>query len=249
VADDKRRAGRGARRIVRAERKALLTRNWQLIAGGAGGTAVVIGILVAIQNSSFGRGLILGIGMCVVAFFAWYPFVVSGLHARGIGVDAEQFTSQVLRKLDRRRWVVIDHVAFDVHDIDHVVVGPGRVFAVETKWRSSPVERAERAQFAARATKHAEKLGRLLRSEGAPAAVTPLLVIWGPGSHAMTKTVEEINGVKIVAGPSSKTWLPRLESSGSGIALNFPVIRALESYVERRDAYLERNGHASERGT
>jgi hypothetical protein len=249
VVEDRTRAGRGARQVVRAQRKDVLKRNWQLMAGGAGTIAVCVGVLVAIQDSAFGRGLTVGLGICVVAFFVWYPFVVSGVHTRGIGVDAERFTSQVLRKLDRRRWVVVDHVSFDRYDIDHVVVGPGRVFAVETKWRASPVERAQFAQLAARANKHAERLARLLRSEGAPATVTPLLVIWGPGSHAMTRAVEEIDGVKVVAGPRSKRWLRRLEASGNGIELNFPVVRALERYVERRDAYLERNGGASKVGS
>ncbi len=66
---------------------------------------------------------------------------ILGLASIGMGVSAEQWTSQELRRFARRErkaeaesWFVLDHVPMSGFDIDHVLIGPGGVVALETKW-------------------------------------------------------------------------------------------------------------------
>jgi hypothetical protein len=63
---------------------------------------------------------------------------LAGTGPRRLGADAERTTSDLLRRHLGNDWVVFDHVSFERYDIDHLVVGPGGAFAVETKWSATP---------------------------------------------------------------------------------------------------------------
>ncbi|MEX1178226.1 MAG: nuclease-related domain-containing protein [Nitriliruptor sp.] len=203
---------------------------------------LLLGIGAVATSNQLIRGFLLGVASSFFVFGLWYPFVLNGSHARALGGDAEGFTSEELRKLDRKRWVVVDDVLFDGFNVDHVLIGPGRVYAVETKWRSGSVDRWQREEMAKNAARSADKVRSLLRAEKAPAAVEALVVVWGPGSHALEGVVERIDGVRIVAGPAVKEWRPRLDKTAQGMEINYPVIDAIRRYVVRRDEYLVRHG-------
>ena len=103
------------------------------------------------------------------------------------GYVAEKFSVEALRKV--RGWTVVDSVAFEHSDVDHVVVTPSAVLAVETKHHQSDLPRTSRAAHErahrdlACARTAAAKTRSLLRSAGfAHIPVTPVLMIWGPGA-------------------------------------------------------------------
>lgn len=68
----------------------------------------------------------------------WLTFASAmGFAARSLGADAERWTADELRKLPRGSWAVFHDVMLESANVDHVAIGSGRVYAVETKWTSS----------------------------------------------------------------------------------------------------------------
>jgi hypothetical protein len=104
-----------------------------------------------------------------------------------LGGLAEQWTSHELKKLRRAGWRLIDRVEFEDMDVDHVLVGPGGVLAIETKWSSSwKVEAgALETPFSdpvGQATFGARKIRLFLSSRGVDVEVLPPCVCGAPVS-------------------------------------------------------------------
>ncbi|HEU5063665.1 MAG TPA: nuclease-related domain-containing protein [Solirubrobacterales bacterium] len=61
------------------------------------------------------------------------------------GAEGEEVVGRVLEELSADGWCVIHDVSFGRGNIDHVVVGPGGLFTVETKSRAGriPVDRLD----------------------------------------------------------------------------------------------------------
>jgi len=96
---------------------------------------VIAGLAGYFIPSRFVGGLVVGaIGAATVSMLALWVTLVTGTAYRSMGATAEEWTASELRPLRRRRWRVANHVALGRPDIDHVLVGPGGVIAVETKW-------------------------------------------------------------------------------------------------------------------
>ena len=64
---------------------------------------------------------------------------LSRLKANRLGLDGETATGQELNQLMRHGCYVFHDIEAEYGNVDHIVVGPGGVFAVETKARSKPV--------------------------------------------------------------------------------------------------------------
>ena len=85
------------------------------------------------------RGLIVGLGVAGTAGALWLWIVeATGTAPTMMGDLGEQWTAQELRRLRRSGWQVVNHVTLTAPDIDHVLVGPGGMFAIETKWSATP---------------------------------------------------------------------------------------------------------------
>lgn len=174
-------------------------------------------------------------------FVIW--FATHDAHARRLyeAAEAERFTSGTLRRLSGRGWRCVDHVDFAHLDIDHVVAGPGGVFAIETKWTNEPWEVKDGvfdvpyAQKAVRQSRDgAERISRLLWGNyKIHCEVAPVLVIWGPGRPTVDTPVM-MSGVMVMPGD-----LLRRTLSTSGGAMEAEtaaaVIGAIEDFTRRRD--------------
>jgi hypothetical protein len=55
------------------------------------------------------------------------------------GAEGEEVVGQILEGLRERGWFVIHDVSFGRGNIDHIVVGPGGIFTIETKSRGGKV--------------------------------------------------------------------------------------------------------------
>jgi hypothetical protein len=55
------------------------------------------------------------------------------------GAEGEEVVGQILEGLRERGWCVIHDVSFGRGNIDHIVVGPGGIFTIETKSRGGKV--------------------------------------------------------------------------------------------------------------
>src|SRR3954453_4413988 len=74
----------------------------------------------------------------ILGLLAFQVTQMAGTTSAMMGEIAEQWTAQELRKLRRHGWRIVNHLMLRTWDIDHVLVGPGGIFAVETKWSSRP---------------------------------------------------------------------------------------------------------------
>lgn len=232
-----RRAGRRTLHDLRGEALSRARKSWQqlglfLILWSAAAT-----VLVAIQNSTFMRGFVAGLMLGLLGFFLMVFLVAAGIATRQMGGAAEQWTAQVLEHLDRRLWYVAHDVPFDSFNVDHVLVGPGRIYAIETKWtawhddprfRDAAVKQAERAS---------RKLRLLLHSLDLQREVIPLVVVWGPGTSEMSADPTWLGGVGIVAGAHANVWLSKLQMSGQGVARDLEAQKAVARFIVLRDQY------------
>lgn len=129
------RAGSWARSRTRDIHWRWVRREWRFIAGSVGVMTAAVSVIAFFTHSVFARGLIVG-GAAVGTFAAlvFMVVLVTGTAYRNMGATGEVWTASELRPLRRAGWRIVNHVALQRWDIDHVLVGPGGVIAVETKW-------------------------------------------------------------------------------------------------------------------
>jgi hypothetical protein len=158
-----RRAGQHARERTRA----LALR---ALAGIA--AAVVVGLIVGLAHGFLSWSFVLAeIGVIAVCV-AIDRFAVPGIERRDRGATGEEYVGKILDGLAGDGWRVVHDLDTGRGNIDHVLVGPGGVFTVETKSHGGKIsaDRIEEAWLkqAYAQAKHVEAL--------LGARVSPLLV-------------------------------------------------------------------------
>jgi hypothetical protein len=231
----KRRAGGSTRMLVFERRLVFLQRNrWRLFAMVAGYATLsaAIGFFVPAGwwSGAYWGAAVVGLLWAI----SWFVSLDGSFFARA-GSWAEEWTSEALRKR-ATAFSVIDDFPLDGRNLDHVLVGPGGVFAVETKWKSKWRDRQhelrslelERRQAAFQA----EKLEEILEGLGLRVRVRPMLVVWGPG----IPTDESFVGfgqVGVFVGDRWKDWPDRALSKDALLPEHVNAIReSLTGLVE-----------------
>ena len=131
-----------------------------------------------------------------------------------LGLDAEAMTADELDPLSSTGWRALHHLPLPHGHIDHVVAGPGGVYAIETAesskvWKlNGPDDRLLDA--VAKTKRSAAKTRSILRAEGVGVDVHPLLVLWGDAVGA----ADLIEGVAVVPGTEVRQWFEQ-RSSGA----------------------------------
>ena len=121
------------------------------------------------------------------------------------GYLAETFSVESLRKVPN--WLVVDNLPFEGVDVDHVAVTPSGVLAVQSKHHHRPVSTATARRDLDDARRAATKIRLFLASEGhAQVAVTPVLMIWGPGSPQLPQGVRLVDEVYLVDPDHPELW-------------------------------------------
>jgi hypothetical protein len=169
------------------------------------------------------------------------------------GLIAEQFTAQELNRLVGAGCTVFHDVPGDGFNIDHVVISPSAVFAIETKSRRKPKQDpkgghykvgfdGEKLQFPDHRTaspldqarRQAEWLSKYIsKAIARPVLVTPALALPGwwieYGKSAASSTVKVFNpagnGGKFMAGPGSA----RLDEGTRALIAQSMVLRYPET--------------------
>jgi hypothetical protein len=182
--------------------------------------APVVGLLVLAglkwESLRWTSGFLVG---CVFAFFviarmsppAW-------IENWQDGAFGEQWTAKSLRPLEARGWVVLHDLPGERGNLDHVVVGPGGVFLLDSKrWRGSTtvsgdaatVRRVEDPDLSYRVggVGYLKGLARdvhdRLRSESRVSVwVEPVIVLWGAFPQRVAGET-----CKFVHGEELATWL------------------------------------------
>lgn len=232
------RAGKRARRMLRREAWCLARKNWKLLS-----TALLIHLafVVALGTlplwtaasplfAAFVAGLVLG----TAPTFGYVFMIGQGLAHRQMGPEAERWTAEELAKLDARKWRVIHDVMLEGENVDHVAVGPGRVYAIETKWTTS--DRRFLSGAARQAERRAENLAGELAARGVERKVIPLLVVWGPGIRDTWEPKATLERkTRVVAGVFAETWLVKMTEAADHIGLDFAAFKAVEALAQAGD--------------
>jgi hypothetical protein len=178
------RTGVWNRRQNREQRLHVLRSNqWSFLGAVTVGAALIAGVAFVIPGQ-FARGLFVGVGVStLVAMIGYLVLALSGTVARGMGATAEMWTASELRRLRKHDWLIVNGLALEGRDIDHVLIGPGGIVVVESKWSaagwdlSTPDRALAKAVDQVVANARSLRLWRAVKASGAP--VGSLVVLWG----------------------------------------------------------------------
>lgn len=186
---------------------------------------------------------VIGAGVASVFWYvALMVVVMSGTATYLLGADGERWTSAALHKLTRHGWRLVEHVPLQYGDIDHVLVGPGGAFAVETKNTSGRWDLDERddriADAAVQARRCADRLRALLleHSVRLRTEVRPLVVLWGRA----TATHGTVDGVEVVHGSALGEWTESLDDTVLSAEQVETAFDYLARFIAMRDAAIEK---------
>lgn len=235
-----RRAGTYARALARRQQYRFIRRNWRHLTLVAT-LPLALGLLALSfmpdgQFRAFCGGLIVAGDLGAIVFWVAQA---TGTGSTMMGDLAEQWTASELRKLRRRGWRVFNHVKLKHRDIDHVLVGPGGVYAVETKWSADAWDiagRGERVIKAARqATDNAHDLWLWLKSFGVE-TVQPIVMLWGAADVTGADRTRCGDAV-VLHGHAADEWRRSLSQEGLAHGVPTQVWQELDKHVRRRDVH------------
>jgi hypothetical protein len=243
------RAGQWARDKARRQQWHFIRQRWRLLATAAMVVAVLTAVVVTFLNGAFERGFILGASFAgTIGALTILVMQVTGSAPTSMGATAEQWTASELRPLRKAGWQVINHVALQKWDIDHVLIGPAGVIAVETKWSAGgwtldpPDPRVQNA--VARVRRNAKNLRywHPLQSLGI-GSVSSVVFLWGgsqPDAPPKPATPHQLGDVQVVHGlDAARAWraqvarIPAQESFGPDQIRR--ACAALDTHIRERD--------------
>lgn len=168
------------------------------------------------HSSSFQKGLLVGILSTAAAAMSIIAFLAAGGIYPYVGSLGEDLTREELKRATKQGWTWgwVDNLETTDGDIDHALVAPRGLVALETKFHLSDKRDLKRLQSDARqAQRGADKLRSIVRSVHVKHAVEvlPIVVVWGP-MQADLKGSREIDGVTIVPGADLREFLSTLKS-------------------------------------
>jgi hypothetical protein len=237
------RAGSWARGRARTAQRDYLHEHWLVFTVFVVVVLLVAAACSALMPNSFMRGLTIGAALVAAPVTVWFHAVqVTGSAPVMMGDLSEQWTAHALRGLGRRSWQLVNHFALGGNDIDHVVLGPGGAFAIETKWSGSPwhshfgEQRQRKAIDQARKNARSLRLWHPFKSREIP--VEPVVVLWGRklNAWAAEHRVRVVDDVTVVVGDELRSWL----NNHDGGVLSARQVEegwaALDEHTLRRDA-------------
>lgn len=211
-------AGESALREWKAQRRRAFRRGWRIWAGFIA-FIVAMGVALALTHgwAQLVFAALLG-AMLMMLVLAWE--VGGDVHTLTWrwGQFGEQETADALKALDGN-WRVIHDIPRERGNWDHVVVGPGGVFLLETKDYRAPALVKDDKLWLGRFVLNggtlrfsAKSLSAALQNSTSP-WVQPVVVIWGEFSQGL----HEENGVVYLSGSRLAGWLgeqpPKLSGS------------------------------------
>lgn len=241
------RAGTWAREQARRAWWAFARRQWRPLAAMAGTAAVGVTALAWFVPTSFARGLIVGAGVtATLAALGLLIVQATGTAQLSSGATAEQWTAGELRRLRAHGWRIINHVGLKDYDIDHVLVGPGGVITVETKWSHRDWRTKQSRPWLNAAVEQAIGNARTLRLWLKTYGVTDVSAVvfcWSahrPERGELPPQPGTVGTTQIVYGTqAADAWRHSLTDHDTGPRLNNEQIteiwNALERHIRRRD--------------
>lgn len=238
-----RRAGEWARTKARRAQYQFIRRNWRPVTVLAAVT-VLPGVAAAALLPPPVAGFLLGVLFTSVGAAVWFLAVqATGTAPTMAGDTAEQWTAQELRRLRRKGWRLVNRVTLKHKDIDHVLIGPGGAYAIETKWTATAWrldasdDRIRRA--AVQASDNGQDLNRWHAFKSLGVSVEPVVFLWGAGlaDLASEQSVWRLHGVDVVIGARAKKWRQQLDAERLSADQINGAWSALDVHSQKRDAF------------
>jgi hypothetical protein len=198
---------------------------------------IAVALMWLLRAHPLARGLVVGGWVAGTSTWLWSIVVqLSGSSPAMLGDHGEQWTAQELRKLRRSGWRVINHVVLRRWDIDHVLVGPGGVYAIETKWSAEawmdPCRREGVVRALDRAAGNARDLRLLLRPHGVT-EVRSVIFLWGGANQDVRP--HQRGASTVLSGRFAGQWRDALPGSGMSADQVEQVWAKIEAACCRRD--------------
>ena len=235
------RAGQWARTKARLAQRRYARSQWKRLTPVAAIGIVLTYAAAQVVTSSYLRGLVLGAGVVgILASLATWVMQVTSTAPILMGDLGEQWTAGELRSLTRKGWRVVNRLQLRPRrDIDHVLVGPGGAYAVETKWSAEPwrLEPAEPRVLSAanQARLNARDLRLWSAFQREVGSIEPVVVLWGPVAAASPDTAT-VGGTTVVAGRALDTWRKSLPEAHLGPCQVDAAWGLLDKQAQTRDA-------------
>lgn len=242
------RAGWSARLSVRERHRSVGREQWRVLLG-LGASLLALAVVASFfATGPVQRGFILGSGLVTAAgAVAALVVLVSGTAPLMMGEVAEQWTAQALRPLERHGWRLVNHFGLGYGDQDHVLVGPGGVVLVETKWGATPWDLDDRDHFFQAALTQVVRNAKQLElwhdvaRHGKP-QVTPALVLWGRARRKLSEQPvrRHSSGVVVMSGDQLQSWMLGRGRDALTAEQVEGIWAGVERQVEKRDAHERR---------
>jgi hypothetical protein len=241
------RAGRTpSRRARELQAEFLKELRWRLLAVAIFLTAITVAMLVYARHPliSFAVG---AMDASIVWLIALAAIEGTGSSTWRMGAEAERWTAEELAGLGGT-WRSVHAIGLRFGDVDHVVIGAGGAYAIETKWTSQTwrvrdLTKGGRLDHAAdQVWNNRRAVEARLRAYHERMPVTPVIVLWGKIEDEVTGTRGE---VQIVHGSELRSWLtarPRLMDEDAALGAADGLMRyqrTLTEDQERRSRFVE----------
>lgn len=173
-------------------------------------TVFVCVVPVLVGTPGYETGLIQGLFITTILGMVMFAFMLNGDGAFLIaGALGESSTAEELDKAIKRGyvWSAVHNIEVG-RDVDHLVLSPSGVLALESKWRFRGADDRWLSWAAGEAAASASKAKSVLRSKGVDhvTEVRPVLVVWG-GARRELPQVQTFHGVDVVCGDALAAWL------------------------------------------
>lgn len=238
-----RRAGWTARTSIRERHRQTVRAQGRLLALLAAALLVLFGVAGVFANGPLQRGIIVGTGVTLTACaVAALVVLTSGSAPLMMGELAEQWTAQELRPLREHGWKLVNHFGLGSGDQDRVVVGPGGVVLVETKWGGTPWDVDAGDAYFRRALEQTARNARQLAlwhgvaKHGRP-EVEAVLVVWGPAARKLREhpVRRHDSGVVVMSGDHLRDWMYRRGRDRLSTSQVDAVIGEIDRHLVLRD--------------
>jgi Nuclease-related domain len=179
---------------------------------------VVVGVVANFGSKRFvapwWRGAFSGVFATAITMqLVWFVAVWTRGTSRWMGGEAERSVYSMLERMRATGWSAKHNLRFlgTFSDIDHVVIGPGGAFVLETKWQtSSDTEDVFEHRMIEKGIGQVIDSNRVIRLRMQAAAkrkVTFIPVVVIDGGWRGRPDAADSNGVKVVRSEYLKMWL------------------------------------------
>lgn len=182
-----------------------------------------------------------GAGVGLAPFFLWTSLRSDEAERLDRAAFAEEWVEDELAKLESDGWKAHHNVSFDKVDVDHVVIGPGGVVVVETKWSSHDLTSGDAIakrvidRYGRQLEDCCRKIDAVLRQNGSD-ATTRRTLIAAAGPHRPDRPVRAGNGIRIVPVDELRSFVaglsPQLSAKQADAAHS-----ALAEFERRRNEH------------